>query len=354
MKGTVSFHPVDLAFFDEIVGPLCEGGKINPEAYLRDALRLRHVWWEARRFARGLEQLAEEAAAPEVAEEGSLWGRVRSRLEKFDHRPREMAVLAAQLLERDLHVRGRPFFVTENSAERAVDTVERYRDAASETDAGALARSQVKRLDPRLEEAVEPIDGADLSADLVHRNDLLKELKDVFDLMRAARAGAPWDGGGGPSRPANEAVASELPWRALSLHARVHPFWIAEDVDGLETVCRAAAVPAPECLTPAWRLFAPALEVVPALKERLRLELREPRGVGALVLPGEVGALLDFLEEHGARIIQAATRAGEGHAAGTLLRKVKECATYATRRGMGYLEASGIRPPDLEEDAGPP
>jgi hypothetical protein len=31
-----------------------------------------------------------------------------------------------------------------------------------------------------------------------------------------------------------------------------------------------------------------------------------------------------------------------------LLRKIKECAVYAQRRGFGYLEASGLLPPERE------
>ena len=54
-----------------------------------------------------------------------------------------------------------------------------------------------------------------------------------------------------------------------------------------------------------------------------------------------VGQLLTFLGDHGARIISAAARGGEGAMATALLRKIKECAVYAQRHGFGYLEGSG-------------
>ena len=41
VKGIFSFHPVKIEFFDEIVQPLVAGRKVNPQAYLNDALRLR-------------------------------------------------------------------------------------------------------------------------------------------------------------------------------------------------------------------------------------------------------------------------------------------------------------------------
>jgi hypothetical protein len=153
---------------------------------------------------------------------------------------------------------------------------------------------------------------------------------------------------GVPARPAAQALAQELPWRAVWLHSRVQPFWVGRDVDGLETICRAAGVQAPDCLVPAWRLFAESCDLFPEVKEGLHLEIQGPKDVGAFVAAGEAGALVEFLAQHGTRILAAATRAGEGPAATVLLRKIKECAVYAERRGLGYLEAAGIAPPDLE------
>ena len=34
----------------------------------------------------------------------------------------------------------------------------------------------------------------------------------------------------------------------------------------------------------------------------------------------------------------------EGTTCATLLRKIRECAAYAERRGVGYLEARGVPP----------
>src|SRR4029079_12727729 len=58
MKGLVSFHPVDLAFFDELIAPLAAGRKVNPESFLQRAPRLRQTAWIARRYVIALEQLA--------------------------------------------------------------------------------------------------------------------------------------------------------------------------------------------------------------------------------------------------------------------------------------------------------
>lgn len=349
MRALLSFHPVDVAFFDDVVAPLVAGKKINPEGYLADAIRVRKSWSRARRWPRALTELLEVAVAPSADPSAKLWDRIRTNLEKIDYRAPELARKAAQRVEPDLHLDGRPFFVAEGSAERVAAAVEAFRLAEDEPAADRLAAEQAGRLDPAFAADVELREVDDLSADLQHRNDLLAALKRLFDLGRAAREGTTWPAEDGtPARPGRQALAQELPWRAVWLHARTQPFWVGRDVDGLETICRASGVAPPDCLVPAWRLFADSCDTFPEVREGLHLELQGSRDLGAFVAPGEVPTLIEFLSLQGTRILAAAARAGEGPAATTLLRKIKECAVYAERRGFGYLEASGIVPPDLE------
>ena len=348
MKGYVSFHPIDLSFFDELIAPLVAGRKVNPEEFLERAARVRRNGWVARRFAIAIEQLAEASEAPKTDPGASPWSRLRANLERIDYRPDEMARKAADALDPELHLDGRPFFIAEGSTEKVAAAVDAYAAADSEAAAEKIARNQIALLDAALARDIEPADIADLSSDLGYRSDLLGLLTKIHDLARLAREGRGFVDGDAEPRPAAEALPDELPWRALSLHARVTPFWIARDVDGLETICRAAGVRAPDCLSPAWRVYAEACEAFPALKESLGLEVRRPRDVGAFVAPDEVGQLLQFLAKDGARIIGAAARGGEGSMATALLRKIKECAAYAQRHGCGYLEASGVLPAERE------
>jgi hypothetical protein len=348
MTGYVSFHPVDLAFFDELIAPLVAGRKVNPEGFLQRAATLRRNGWVARRFAVAIEQLAAESEAPKADPTASPWQRLRANLERIDYRPDELASRAARGFDPDLHLDGRPFFIVEGSAEKVANVVDAYAAADSEAAAERIARAQVALLHADLARDVEPADISDLSSDLGYRGDLLGFLHKIHDLARMAREGSNWVDAEAAPRPAPEVLRDELPWRALSMHARISPFWIARDVDGLETICRAAGVRAPDCLAPAWRVYAEACEAFPALKESLGLEVRRPRDVGAFVAPAEIGQLLVFLGDFGARIIGAAARGGEGAMATALLRKIKECAVYAQRHGCGYLEASGILPPERE------
>lgn len=348
MRGFVSFHPIDLGFFDAFIAPLLAGGKIDPEPFVVRAARIRRNGWIARRYAVAVEQLAAASEAPRADPTASRWRRLRTNLERIDFHPDELARRAALALDPDLHVDGRPFFTTEGSAERVAGTVDAYAEAGSEVEVGTIARNQLAHLDVELTRGVEPADLAEPSSDLSYRSELLGLLTKIHDLGRWAREGRNWVEPDVRPRPAVEALPDELPWRAVSMHARVSPFWIARDVDGLETICRASGVSAPDGLSPAWRVFAEACEAFPALKERLGLELNRPRDVGAFVAPTDIAALIQFLTDHGARIIGAATRKGEGAAAATLLRKMKECAVYAHRHGFAYLEVSGVLPPERE------
>ncbi len=343
MQGVVSFHPVDLGFYDDLVQPLIQGRKVNPETWLADALRMRIASWHAARYARVLEDLLEQLEPPPPPPDGTLWDKVRTRLERFDFRPPRAAVLAGRSVEPDLHLHGRPFLIAEGSAERVVPLVDEFRNATGVEELDALVLEQLIRLHPDLGRAIEldPDDAAP-EPDARYRTALLKAMKEIFDIASAARAGETYGRFAGETRTGEEVLRTELPWRTLVLHSRAVPYWIARDVDGIETVCRAAGVEPPDLLVPAWRLFGEACEEFPYLRDALGIELRGEGQIGAFAAPGDVPELLEFLNAQGSRIIKVASAHGEGNACALLLRKVRECLRYAEAHGFGYLEAGGL------------
>ncbi len=349
MKGLVSFHPVDLALFDELVTPLVAGRKVNPAGFQDDSVRVRRNAWHAHRTVVALETFLEDARPPEVAPGAGLLGNLKARLERLDWKPDALTIKVLERVEPELHLEGRPFFVTEGSAERVAQIVEDFRTASTGEAAEALALEQLVRLDRDIARSIRAADPPEPSPEFTFRRDLLGELKALFDLARAARLGESWREGDEPARAASAVLESELPWRALRAHARVVPFWIASDVDGLDAVCRAAGIDPPPFLVPAWRPFGAACEEFPGLRSRLATDLHGERSVGAFVAPADVPELLAFLATHGAAVIREAARHDEGPACALLLRKIRECATYAERRGFGYVEAMGIRPPHLAD-----
>ena len=70
MRGMISFHPVDLEFFDGLIDPLVRGERVNPEDYLVSARRVMIAAWEAERYKRSIELLLEEL---ERAEQERQW-----------------------------------------------------------------------------------------------------------------------------------------------------------------------------------------------------------------------------------------------------------------------------------------
>ncbi len=344
MQGTISFHPIDPAFFDEVIKPLLLGRKVNPESWVQDTLRHQRAQWSARRYVCNLELLLENLAPPPPPEDGSLWDKVRTRLERLDYRPERASVIAANKLDPDLHLQGRPFFITEGSAARVSDAVDRYLDAGDAATADMLVQEQLAKLDAELSKQVRIDESRAAPPDLVVRREMLEELKGIFDLARAAEKNAAWGERNGPKRPAKEVLHEEAPWRSVMLASRAMPFWVAHDVDGLETMCRSAGVEVPDFIIPPWRLFADANEHFPGFGESLRTEMTSERDVGAYVAPENVPELEEFLATEGSRIIQVATQAGVGSTCTTLLRKIRECVRFARSRDLGYLEAAGIPP----------
>jgi hypothetical protein len=349
MKGTVSFHPLDLSIFDDLLSPLLTGKKVNPDSFLQGAARVRRNAWQARRYLRALETVRASAEPPPPDTTGGIWKNIRSRLEQYDYKPDELTKRALASVEPDLHLKGRPFFVAEGTADRVAEAVEAFQAAPSAEAADGLARAQLAKLDPVLAQQLEPEDGPPLSSDMSQRSDLLAELKEIHDLAAASRQAQMWGRGEGAGKPAIQVLQDRLPWLSVSLHARVVPFWSAIDVDGIETVCRAAGVDPPGVLAAPWRLFPEAIEEFPSFREVLHSEVIASRDIGAFVSASDVPELLEFLNVQGGRIIGAATRAGEGQACKTLLRKIKECVSYADRHGFAYLEAAGIPDPDAAD-----
>ena len=344
MKGVLSFHPLDPDFFDSTIEPLVMGEKIDPGAFLAAAMRHLVSSWETAHYKQTLDFLLDQLEPPGPPEDGTMWDKVRTRLERFDHKPSVLVRHVGAKIEPKLHLAGRPYLITEGSAESVASIIEDFMQVEHEADAQSLIIEQLVRLDPKIAKAIELEEFAEAPSPGSYRADLLNSLKVIYDMSRAARDGQSWGPADGRREPARTVLARELPWRALQLHSRAIPFWIAEDVDGLDGVCRASGIEPPDFIVPAWRLFPRCCETYPEMRERLGVEASDESSVGAYIAPQDVSRLLTFLNEKGSRMIQAATQHDVGSACKTLLRKIRECACFANRAGVGYLEAGGILP----------
>ena len=353
MTGVLSFHPVDPDFFDATIEPLVMGERIDPDPYVAAAVRYLVSSWEAERYKHTLDFLLEQLEPPPPPERGTMWEKVRARLERFDHKPSRLARLVGARVEPELHLFGRPYLITEGSAESVASMIEEFMQVDTNGAAQSLIMEQLVRLDPEIAKGIEPEIFGEAPAPANYRTDLLNRLKVIYDMARAAREGQAWGPADGRREPALTVLARELPWRAVYLHSRAVPFWIAENVDGLDGVCRSAGVDPPQFLVPAGRLFMRSSAEYPEISAQLGVDVANDQSIGGFVAPQDIPELLAFLKDNGARIIQVGSQHDVGAACSTLLRKIRECACFALRAGVGYLEASGILPfqPSGEDEA---
>jgi len=344
MRGLISFHPVEPDFFHEVVQPLVAGQKIDPEPYLARAMKMRIASWAARRYVHSMDLLLEMSVPPPPPTGGTLWEKVRSRMEVFDFKADPLATRVKHAVVRDLHLLGRPYLIADASPEKVGEVVDAFCRADSAAVVDQLVDDQLERMNPKLGGRIQPESDSEVPPDMGYRAELMETLKEIHDLSSAARKGEVWTTHDGSREPASTLLPARLPWQAMWLHSRIHPFWMGQDVDGLETICKATGIASPDDLVPAVSLFGDACDDFPKLRDELHHEITADRSIGGYVPPEGTGRLVEFLKQNGARIIQAATRQGEGTRCTVLLRKIRECATYASRQGLGYLEASGIEP----------
>src|SRR6185295_2991733 len=179
MQGLISFHPIDPGFFETLVEPLLRGEKANPETFLEAARRMRRAARVTLGYKTALARLLDELEPPPPLDEGTLWDRVRTRLERFDYKVPPLARAASGKIEPDLHLHGRPFLVTESSPDRVAEVVAGYAGAAGEDGLTSLVLEQLHHLDPALSRGIEPFQIFESSPDPAYRTQLLDGLRKI-------------------------------------------------------------------------------------------------------------------------------------------------------------------------------
>ncbi len=175
-------------------------------------------------------------------------GQIRARLERMEYAPQREERIVHRPVEPDLHPEGRPFFITEGLADRvAIIADEYWVEHATHRPRTHSALEQLLRLNKDLGSTID-IDGQSAPPTLAIRRNLLNELKRVHDLAHAAD-GDLWEALDRKRKSADQALAEDLPWQAVWLASRAVPFWVGRDVDGLETICKAAGVEPPACFS---------------------------------------------------------------------------------------------------------
>jgi hypothetical protein len=246
------------------------------------------------------------------------------------------------LVDSDLHVWGRPFFVTAQEPLAVSQVIDRYLDANLET-ADLIAKAELGRLDPELASLVTLEPEADAPSD----EELAQGIRWKLDLLRrcyrARRAGQrsvtlP----DGEEADPSELLGREVPLALLEFAANFRPGWMARGIVWPSVLLHEAELDDAGCFEPPGALVEPLARELGGMSFFLEPTITENYMVGGYVPPKKVPLLRAQLEKHRARVLACSRDAGWELECKSALRKILEALADAERRGLGFAEATEV------------
>jgi hypothetical protein len=258
------------------------------------------------------------------------------------HRHHPGEELRPPLVDSDLHVWGRPFFVTAPDPVAVSEIIDRYLDANLEV-ADAIAKSELGRLDPKLLSSVVP----DLDGDLPSDDELAQGIRWKLDLLRRCYA-ARQAGERSVTLPDGEEadpcelLAREVPLALLEFAANFRPGWMARGLVWPTVLLQEAAIDDAGCFEPPRALVEPIARELADVRFFLEPTITENYMVGGYVPKEKVARFRAHLEQNMERVLDRARDAGWEHDCRSALQKILEALADAERRGLGFAEATEI------------
>jgi hypothetical protein len=246
------------------------------------------------------------------------------------------------LVDSDLYVWGRPFFVTAPDPVAVSEIIDRYLDANLEV-ADSIAKSELGRLDPELVESVQP----DLEEDLPSDEELAQGIRWKLDLLRRCYA-AQHAGERSVTLPDGEEadpcelLAREVPLALLEFAANFRPGWMARGMVWPTVLLQEAALDDAGAFESPRALVEPLARELSDVSFFLEPTITENYMVGGYVPKEKVPELRAHLEQHRERVLARAREAGWEHDCLSALQKIQEALADAERRGLGFAEATEI------------
>jgi hypothetical protein len=235
----------------------------------------------------------------------------------------------------DLHVTGRPFFITAETPEEVSDLIDRYCAADSEEAVDALVLEQMRRLNPELPKHIKPKHKRLPSDEEIARR-LLANLDESRKLFELAKRGESFVNEDGIERDAKYDFAYTFPLTAVAFAAVLRPGWRSGGRVWPTYLLNESGLWAEDYFEKPLPLFRPLLGTNPMLEKALKPSIVLNYELGGYVRPNRVRALRKFLREE-ADLIVAELEYGTGD-----LRKIDEALYDATRRKLGFIEAAEI------------
>lgn len=387
-----SAHPVDTALFRERLVPFVKDGKPIDDLIARAARMAvassRAATWRfsAQNFAWKVRE-AQEAVVPTVTEryseparkanffESILGIKPPMREKTFTH-PERVPGLAA--VDNDLASFGRPFFMPVEGTERVLGLYDRYLQAekGGEAAVDAIAREMVAELSANalnFPAGTRPAVIQATKAMLPFETRILPERSEeagpaltvAQHAQRFARETQLWrfvflnrdsgrslpeefqdpDGEGDQGVPASDYLPN-LPLRMAGFAAELLPGWMSRGYGFASSLFDKIGVKARVFETPE-PLFKGLVAAAPKMREALHATITENFILGGYVPPQKMQSFVDLLKKHERDLILAFHKgppptADQMRFMAEDYIKVLEPATYALKKGYGYLEAAEI------------
>lgn len=236
-------------------------------------------------------------------------------------------------LDSELHVWGRPYFITADQPAEVSAAIDTWLAAAPE-DAESLGRAMALRLAPEFGPLTEPDLGRGLPRDEAFRDAVREPLSACREVLRALEAGEMFaHPDGGDLDPAELVGGTDFAFLLTRIAAWFRPGWMARGAWASQLIPEIPG--AAFGWEPATILIAPILELHPRIQPSLEATIVANDQVGGMLRAEDVPRLRAALEGERERLLR------DGLDASTW-QKLREALLDAESRGLPFLEATEI------------
>ncbi len=322
----ISSHPVDVQLIQTRILPYLRGqGTIDD--LLADAVRLTKVRFRANAWGLGALNVQhkeqEDQRAKKKAKDGSA-----------------AVTQTARDFDSDLHVWGRPFFITVPT-EQLASVLDRYL-AASPEQVDAIAMAQLYKLHPDLVNQVQP----DADSTLPNDGPLADSIRQEIDVLKSAYQNIA--SGKSVKLPTGEKVDPEdlllfnMPLAVVTFAANFTPGWMARGHVWFTQFIQQANLDADGLYEPATSLFEPLLNTIGGWEEAFEPTITQNYTLGGYVRPANVTAFRTWWEAHREPLLAPFAVDDEQDYGAVCYQKILEAVREAERRKFGFVEAAEV------------
>jgi hypothetical protein len=249
--------------------------------------------------------------------------------------------LVPESFDSQLHVWGRPFFITVPS-DRVSEAVDRYL-AATPKHVDKIAEDMLRELNPDLVGKVKPsAEGAlpkpkQSAAGIIGALDFFRSA--YPKLAKNEEVELP----DGDTCSASELFLNSLPLHAMTFAANLRPGWMGRGYVWFTAFIDRANLNASKFVETVAPLFAPLLKDVKGFRKAFDATITQNYTVGGYVQPKNVPAFREWMENNAEKMITACVDEDWDEADARLdLQKVMEGLHDAERHKMGFMEAAEV------------